>query len=1003
MIADVQDWLDNPQSNHGWLLRCNETDDSTAKRFDSRENFITTNRPVLSVEYTALEKSVTSDRITQYILGLDNDSTGLDLNADGVVDVADVVSIIIENAHQVPVIGSHPVYRTYPGLSIEFPVSAFDPEGTNLTFTSSDLPAGADLDPDSGQISWVPASQQLGSAYIHFTVTDSGLPPKSSHGVLVFQILSPDACVDAVCVPLTGCDFTTMTLDEDCCAGEPEIRIAEPDAPCPEGRVLHVGRNTRGFGRLQNCDLLHIEAFPQGGSNVTVHFEARCVNTSQPVTINARLKTVDELVIDGSQIVQLLPHPDGFSQVLSLTFQVNFEVDVFTLENKEAQLTSTLTDSDGTTVSSRLRLMLTLNKPADLPNPDQIIAPGGEIGCMACHRPVNPITQTRVGIEEAHPWFPLSCTDCHGGNDQVNTFVDAHVFPTTGPTFIRNLAYDQLDQVEPDHLRFINPADFRVAQQGCGAASPANDGTGCHQSIVESAPSSVMATYAGHYKLPRFMAAGQGRDPVFGAVDIVDPDYDPQTAPEGTVPSLQALREPNPDDRSELIGAMDIYLAKSCATCHQSDFGPNNSTGKYRSSGCTSCHMVYDDNGLSQSEDPAIPGYFPPHPIRHQLTTAIPTEQCTHCHFQGGRIGLAFQGIREGGFHPLQTPPNAVPLGVSIYGHGTDFYFTDEDNTNSIDETPPDLHFQAGMACMDCHVGSDVHGDGYIYASERDQVGIRCEDCHGTVREAIIENPESGTFTNSKGYSMKRIRRDGSRILLKLANEDRELEIPQIFEILEAGNNQRMVQAMGVNQNGFSHTDRLDCYTCHNTWRQTCFGCHVTVNDNFDQLNLTTGQMSPGSFSVTRDNYSLDFFALGMNHRGKISPLCSSMSVFTSYFKDFSFQYQDQVRQTTEGTKGFGWNPFHHHTTGRVPMNCDSCHPVESVTNPINADQLSETWGFGNGEFMATDGDGVTHDLSAFLDAEGNLISTFPHPNTGPVPADIRNRALSILVVPHPR
>ena len=61
--------------------------------------------------------------------------------------------------------------------------------------------------------------------------------------------------------------------------------------------------------------------------------------------------------------------------------------------------------------------------------------------------------------------------------------------------------------------------------------------------------------------------------------------------------------------------------------------------------------------------------------------------------------------------------------------------FLDEDSTNDIDETPPDLHFAAGMHCADCHVGSDVHGDGRLYSTSKQQVDIRCEDCHGTVRQ----------------------------------------------------------------------------------------------------------------------------------------------------------------------------------------------------------------------------------------------------------------------------
>ncbi|MEP7107762.1 MAG: DNRLRE domain-containing protein [Ferruginibacter sp.] len=50
-IADVQNWLNNPSLNFGWILIGNETISSTSKRFDSRENLNSAQRPQLSVTY----------------------------------------------------------------------------------------------------------------------------------------------------------------------------------------------------------------------------------------------------------------------------------------------------------------------------------------------------------------------------------------------------------------------------------------------------------------------------------------------------------------------------------------------------------------------------------------------------------------------------------------------------------------------------------------------------------------------------------------------------------------------------------------------------------------------------------------------------------------------------------------------------------------------------------------------------------------------------------------
>jgi hypothetical protein len=105
-----------------------------------------------------------------------------------------------------------------------------------------------------------------------------------------------------------------------------------------------------------------------------------------------------------------------------------------------------------------------------------------------------------------------------------------------------------------------------------------------------------------------------------------------------------------------------------------------NPFGRGHGSGCTGCHMLYDNDGKSREpEDPtlAAAGRFPStgladrapadqqgmnvrqeaaggsarqqrfYPSRHQLTTRIPTRQCGLCHTFVTRIDLALQGISE--------------------------------------------------------------------------------------------------------------------------------------------------------------------------------------------------------------------------------------------------------------------------------------------------------------------------------------------------------------------
>ncbi|MEO7768491.1 MAG: DNRLRE domain-containing protein [Ferruginibacter sp.] len=58
VIADVQNWLNNPSSNFGWILIGDETTQASVKRFGSRENTTVTQRPTLSITYTIAPVSI---------------------------------------------------------------------------------------------------------------------------------------------------------------------------------------------------------------------------------------------------------------------------------------------------------------------------------------------------------------------------------------------------------------------------------------------------------------------------------------------------------------------------------------------------------------------------------------------------------------------------------------------------------------------------------------------------------------------------------------------------------------------------------------------------------------------------------------------------------------------------------------------------------------------------------------------------------------------------------
>ena len=638
--------------------------------------------------------------------------------------------------------------------------------------------------------------------------------------------------------------------------------------------------------------------------------------------------------------------------------------------------------------------------------------------CLSCHTGVEPIHPSG-GVEAG------DCVVCHGGDATATSIEGAHVavpadwaeirgdgLPGAPHGYIKDMAPDQLDRLDPAYVQFINPGDIRVAEETCGKCHSG------HTDYVGNVKKSVMTTNTGHYMPTRFLGGFQGRDAIYGSYAVTDTDYDP-TNPH-TVESVEQLR---PASTEALQAALDIgdvdaleemafdhYLSKSCNTCHAAGYPRNDSPHLYRSTGCTACHMVYNKDGVYEGDDEAISNSVPVYPAKHEITTAIPTEQCATCHFQGGRIGLLYRGIREGGFG--EVPENAEIWAESAYGHTAGYYILDEDTTNDFDETPPDLHYAAGLECADCHVGSDVHGDGNIYSTEKHQVDIRCEDCHGTSRQRVLPAAD-GSYYTASGRKLPQLTTgaDGNVILISRM-EKKEHEVPQPADILASGEaSVEMRRAMQPDENDWSHPDSLTCDTCHNNHQQFCLGCHVNVDLRLQQVDYQTGVSSDGLVRGSRSDFSLNHFLLGQAPDGRAQSTNPSQQVQMTLI-DFDgdrwlgdlistdtgsdTKEAGQFRTSSHATPNNGFAPFFQHTTSRKPRSCDTCHRNDD--SPEELTRVKGVYGYGTGEFMLDNPMGAPVDALQFLDADGNSITDWVHEGTGPLSPEVRERALGVIL-----
>jgi hypothetical protein len=343
-------------------------------------------------------------------------------------------------------------------------------------------------------------------------------------------------------------------------------------------------------------------------------------------------------------------------------------------------------------------------------------------GCVSCHTATDSLTM------HSSPGVVLGCTDCHGGNaaafvppgaqpgsaEYRRALDAAHVQPRhpaawNYPSSVKPpQTYTLLNQESPEFIRFLNPSDYRVAREACGA---------CHLRTIAAAERSLMATTsmfwaAGAYNngiLPlKHSLVGEAYTPDGRAAQLLAPQpptsemtrrhgllakIDPlpawETVPPGDVfrvferggrvinpqfpeignpnstGELQKLDEPGRPDLKQSNRGLATGLRISVPVLNITKtrlndptmwfLGTNDNPGDYRNSGCAGCHVVYANDrdiqeggpyaaygnrGTSASLDPTIAKGETGHPLRHVMTTAIPTSQCMICHMHQPNLFL---------------------------------------------------------------------------------------------------------------------------------------------------------------------------------------------------------------------------------------------------------------------------------------------------------------------------------------------------------------------------
>lgn len=475
------------------------------------------------------------------------------------------------------------------------------------------------------------------------------------------------------------------------------------------------------------------------------------------------------------------------------------------------------------------------------------------------------------GLEAASATH-AGCVSCHGGNATATARAAAH-----------DGMYGAANPSSPDRW-----------ERGCGP---------CHRDQVDRMTSSQMFSNAG--MIARIQATWEGEHPgvVFAA------EAGRRFRPDGSETTLTSVT-----GLDDLSG--ELYR-KFCSRCHlaTADDDPNEPR---HAAGCAACHFPHGIGAAYAGGDATVRGKGP-HSATHALQGLPPMAACTRCHDRSGRTALSYQGLADGN-NALVPTLGGLPGPVA----GTE--------GRSFTHVAADVHFEAGMECVDCHTSREVMGDGFAHANMEGQLEIRCEDCHGgaTRRPRLVE------VTRESDPPVRESRQYGHRIVpgTRVALTAKGRPFANVFEsagrVMVATKRSGRLLESRVITGSASHKiaghERLECSACHSRAVPQCYGCHTTYDRRTSSWDFVKDEDSPGEFSESEDYRTLSPFPLAVNGRGGIAPVTPGCQTFVTVVEaDGTVSRRESVARY-RGKPQLRFVPFLAHDTGRRAVGCVECH-----------------------------------------------------------------------------
>jgi hypothetical protein len=234
------------------------------------------------------------------------------------------------------------------------------------------------------------------------------------------------------------------------------------------------------------------------------------------------------------------------------------------------------------------------------------------------------------------------------------------------------------------------------------------------------------------------------------------------------------------------------------------------------------------------------------------------------------------------------------------------------------------------MGCIDCHGSRDLHGgtkddatSGKIMSRQDQVTAAACESCHGDIADYaptgpckdynkqdqqcvldrfgnamrnVIKDPQGNYWLTSRVYGTVHYVPQ-TRDLVYQTNKTNPRTGNQLYSPKAAyamgringtpGSGPVQTDPLKYSQN-FSHTDNLDCSSCHASWTNNCIGCHLKNQYDANPANFFFSNITGERILLKEANADFVYQSpiptyLGINSKGYITQIDPAEKMFYRY------------------------------------------------------------------------------------------------------------------------